>query len=106
MIDQMAEQLARNLAPYQIRKPLATLTSAATKLAQFAGHSKQSEHDAKARLEMARRLIIARIINHGNPDWNPADASTSWRAEDNPSTLLSLIMLGPVPAPAKRADPS
>jgi hypothetical protein len=93
----MAEQLARTLAPYQIRKPLSSIAGMASKLAQFASHSKQNEQYAKARLDMARRLIIARIINDGNPDWNPADASTSWRAEDNPSTLLSLLLLGPVP---------
>lgn len=99
-IDKMADALSSDLAQYE-QKDSMTFGNA-TAIRRLSMMSRQAATDAKSRRELAKQLLVASIINYGNLDWDPANPSTSWTAEQNPSTLLSLLMLGPVGVPAEQ----
>ncbi|RZI41844.1 hypothetical protein EGT07_17255 [Herbaspirillum sp. HC18] len=97
-IDKMADALSSDLVQYEQKDSIAF--GNATAIRRLSMVSRQAATEGKSRRELAKQLLIASIINYGNLDWNPADPSTSWSVEQNPSTLLSLLMLGPVNVPA------
>jgi hypothetical protein len=94
-LERMAGVLAKDLANYQT-KQAASPRNAAINVAQLAALARRGEAELKTRQELARDLLVASVINYGNLEWDPSDPATSWSAERNPSTLLSLLLLGPV----------
>jgi hypothetical protein len=101
-LDKMAEVLAADLAQYQNKVEIPAGEQTMAHLARLA---KKRQNDSHSRKEVAKDLLIASIVNYGNLAWEPTDRSTGWTPEQNPSTLLSLIMLGPIVVPASSPAP-
>lgn len=58
--------------------------------AALARASRRVGLDAKERRHLAHMLLVAALLNHDNPDWNPADASTDRANYDDPFFALLL----------------
>jgi hypothetical protein len=81
------ERVIDALAEMNPIKPTASLSNTLGGAA-LARASRRVEQDTKERRYLAQMLLTAALLNHGNPDWDPADASTDRANHDDPFVAL------------------
>lgn len=64
------------------------LTSNTLGGAALARASRRVGLDTTERRQLAQMLLVGAMLNHDNPDWNPADASTDRANYDDPFIAL------------------
>ncbi|MGZ3240062.1 MAG: hypothetical protein ACXWIN_06850 [Burkholderiaceae bacterium] len=82
-LDQVVDMLAQE-------SPIKSTASVGGTLAGavLARASRRIGNDTKERRELAKMLLLGALLNHDNPDWNPADASTDRADHDDPFIAL------------------
>jgi hypothetical protein len=81
------ERIVDALAEENPIKPTAS-TSDTLGGAALARASRRVGLDTKERRHLAQMLLVGALLNHDNPDWNPADASTDRANHDDPFVAL------------------
>lgn len=56
--------------------------------AALARASRRVGNDTRERRELAHMLLVGALLNHDNPDWDPADAATDRANADDPFIAL------------------
>lgn len=81
------ERLIDTLAEMNPIKPT-TSSSDTLAGAALARASRRVGQDTKERRHLAQMLLTSALLNHDNPDWDPADASTDRPNHDDPFVAL------------------
>lgn len=84
---QAVERIIAVLAEENPVKPAAS-TSATLGGAALALASRRVGNDTRERRELAHMLLVGALLNHDNPDWDPADPSTDRANDDDPFIAL------------------
>jgi hypothetical protein len=81
------EHIVDALAQENPVKPAAS-SSGTLAGAALARASRRVGNDTRERRELAHMLLVGALLNHDNPDWDPADAATDRANEDDPFIAL------------------
>jgi len=84
----LIDQTMASMPKESVAAPTVKLSSTAVSGRRLMTGSRKVELAVKSRRELAEAFALEVVLNLGNPDWNPADPSTS---KESPSALLALL---------------